>query len=174
MSEHGTQRELLLGCGSRTTKDLWLDGRRTFENLVRLDNNADHNPDVVHDLCVHPLPFPDNHFDEIHAYDVLEHLAAQGDYQFFFREFSEYWRILKPGGHFFATVPSLTSPWLWGDPSHRRVICRETLVFLSQAQYGTQVGQTKMSDFRYLYKANFECVHAEDRGGTFLFILRKA
>ena len=62
-----------MGCGSRTKKDLYLDGHQSFNNLIRLDNNSDHEPDVIHDLRVHPLPFPDETFDELHAYDVLEH-----------------------------------------------------------------------------------------------------
>lgn len=166
-------KELLLGCGSRTKKDLYINGNDTFKNLTRLDINDDHNPTIVHDLRMHPLPFADGEFDEIHAYEVLEHLAQQGDYEFFFREFSEYHRILKTGGHFFASCPAPTSPWLWGDPSHKRVISKETLVFLSQAQYVEQVGKTSMSDFRYLYKADFKVVYADEKNGTTYFILKK-
>jgi len=167
------RKELLMGCGSRTHKDLYLDGHKEFTNVIRLDNNADHKPDVIHDLTIHPLPFTDGEFDEIHAYEVLEHLAYQGDYDFFFAEFEEYWRILKAGGYFFASCPSWNSPWAFGDPSHRRIISKESLVFLQQAQYVAQVGKTKMSDFRYMYKADFQLVHAEDRDGTFFFILKK-
>lgn len=165
-------KELLLGCGSRTTKDLYISGNQDFANVVRLDINPDHKPDVVHDLTIHPLPFSSNEFDEIHAYEVLEHIADQGDYHFFFEEWSEYWRILKDGGYFFGSVPAVNSEWVWGDPSHKRVIQRESLVFLSQKQYEEQVGKTKMSDFRYLYKADFQCIHAENRNGTFYFILK--
>jgi SAM-dependent methyltransferase len=165
-------RELLLGCGSRTTKDLTVNGVKTFENVTRLDINGDHRTDVIWDLTNHPLPFPDNSFDEIHAYDVLEHLAQQGDYQFFFKEFTEYHRILKPGGFFLASVPSMTSPWAWGEPSHKRIISKESLVFLSQIEYRKQVGVTKMSDFRYLYKVDFVPVHVQDKDGTFYFVLK--
>lgn len=149
------KKELLLGCGSRTVKDIAINGNKDFDNVVRLDVNSDHKPDVIHDLRVHPLPFIDNEFDEIHAYEVLEHLAYQGDFKFFFDEFSEYARILKPGGLFFASVPMTGSPWVWGDPSHKRTIQKESLVFLSQDQYKAQVGVTPMSDFRNIYKADF-------------------
>ena len=162
-------KELLMGCGSRTEKDIYIDNPE-FENVTRLDYNADHKPDVVWDLSVHPLPFEDEEFDEIHAYEVLEHLANQGDYEFFFSEFTEYWRILKPHGKFFATVP--TGVWIWGDPSHKRAIQPETLIFLDQDQY-QQIGITSMSDFRSIYKVSFKVIHQEETNGKFYFILEK-
>ena len=163
-------KELLLGCGSRTKKQLSIGKDTEFENVTRVDINPDHNPDIICDITKHPLPFNDNEFDEIHIYDVLEHLAQQGDYKFFFEEFTEYARILKNGGHFFASVPAETSPWLWGEPSHKRVINEHTLTFLNQKLYG-QVGTTAMSDFRYIYKADFVKVYTNIIEDTFLFIL---
>jgi SAM-dependent methyltransferase len=167
-------KELLLGCGSRTVKDISFDGNKEFVNVIRLDNNADHKPDVLHDLTKHPLPFSDNEFDEIHAYEVLEHLAYQGDYEFFFREFTEYARILKPGGFFMASCPTWNCEWAWGDPSHRRVISKASLVFLNQDEYKQQVGKTPMSDFRYLYKADFKVIFLKDTPDRFYFAMQVA
>jgi predicted SAM-dependent methyltransferase len=169
----GSYRELIIGAGSRTVKDLMVSGgNKEFKDVTRLDNNEDHAPDILWNLRKHPLPFEDNSFDEIHAYEVLEHLAQQGDYEFFFSEFTEYWRILKDGGHFFASVPDRNSPWAWGDPSHKRIIQQESLVFLNQDEYKRQVGVTGMSDFRYMYKANFKPVYVDIKNGTFYFILK--
>ncbi|PKO15734.1 MAG: hypothetical protein CVU39_09430 [Chloroflexi bacterium HGW-Chloroflexi-10] len=165
-------KELIIGSGSRIVKDIFLDNKKEFINVISLDNNADHHPDVVWDLRNHPLPFEDHTFNEIHAYEVLEHLAQQGDYEFFFAEFSEYWRILKPGGLFFASVPDISSRWVWGDPSHKRVIMKESLTYLDQDEYIKQVGNTRMSDFRYLYKAHFKIGMAQTDGGTFKFVLQ--
>lgn len=155
-------KELLIGCGVRTKKDLCVNNKREFENPVRLDINEDRKPDVVHDLNVHPLPFDDNEFDEIHAYDVLEHLGSQGDYKFFFKEFTEYARILKPKGLFIASVPLYTSVWAFGDPSHTRVFCKQWLYFLDQDFYTQHVDSTQMSDFRYIYKSDFKLAYCNE------------
>lgn len=165
-------KELIIGCGSSKDKRLSADGHPLFRNPVRLDINADHKPDVVWDLNELPYPFMDNEFDEIHAYEVLEHCGTQGDYKFFFAQFSEFWRILKPNGHLLATCPSRNSAWAWGDPSHTRVLQPENLVFLSQAEYEKQVGITPMSDFRNIYKADFKTGAYQDDGESFWFVLK--
>lgn len=165
-------KSLLAGCGSKRIKMLAPGGNTEWGDLTTLDNNASHGPDVVHDLNETPYPFNADTFDEIHAYEVLEHLGRQGDYQAFFNQFAEFWRILKPDGYFCASVPLPTSVWAWADPSHTRIIPRESLVFLSQAQYAAQVGITAMSDFRHIYKADFETTFAKDHDGSLFFILK--
>lgn len=164
-------KELLIGCGSSRDKRIHVPGNNEWSNLVTLDINPDHQPDVVWDLHNLPLPFEDNTFDEIHAYEVLEHVGAQGDYKTFFAQFTEFHRILKPQGKFCATVPTPTSPWAWGDPSHTRIFAKEWLTFLRQKSYEEQVGKTSLSDFRYIYKADYEILMAHEHKDTFLFVL---
>ena len=145
-------------------------GNADWDGLVTLDHNPLHNPDVLHDLN-EPLPFDDDSCSEIHAYEVLEHLGSLGDWKFFFSQWADWWRVLVDGGRVFATVPAMDSPWLFGDPSHTRVINEEQLTFLNQPAYA-QVGTTAMSDFRDIYKADFDIEFAENQNGTFKFILR--
>lgn len=152
--------ELLMGCGSSRIKQLAVDDNHKWNKLITLDINKDHNPDIVWDLNVRPLPFDDNYFDELHCYEVLEHLGKQGDYINFFEE---YWRILKPNGIFCFSVPKHDSEWAWGDPGHTRVINRGTLIFLDQDSY-KQVGKSPISDYRYLYKGDFKFVHQQEQG----------
>lgn len=166
------KKQLLIGCGSKQDKRIYIPGDERWENLVTLDINKDHKPDVVWDLTAFPMPFDDNTFDEIHAYEVLEHTGSQGDYRFFFKQFEEFHRILKPGGTFLATVPAPTSPWAWGDPSHTRIFPKEWLTFLRQKSYEEQVGKTSLSDFRYIYTANFEPIWAEEKGDTLYFVIQ--
>lgn len=167
------KRELLIGCGSKWDKRLTADGTDQFENLTTLDHNADHAPDVVWDLNKLPLPFDTESFDEIHAYEVLEHLGQQGDYKTFFAQFTEFYRLLKMGGYFMATCPSRHSAWAWGDPSHTRILQKEQLVFLHQQNYVEQVGNTAMSDFRFIYSANFKTHWMDENQEQFKFILQK-
>lgn len=163
--------ELLIGAGSNRVKKLVYGGRSEWDALTTLDHNADHPVDVVHDLETLPLPFADDSFDEIHAYEVLEHVGRQGDWRFFFAQWTDFWRLLKPDGLFFATCPAASSPWAWGDPSHTRIIGPECLVFLSQPNYA-QVGVTPMSDFRHVYRADFDLIHSQTHGHQFEFVLR--
>lgn len=137
------------------------------------DMNADHSPDVVHDLESVPYPWPDNTFDEVHAYEVLEHLGRQGDFRSFFAQFQELWRILKPGGYLCGTSPARGSPWLWGDPGHTRSIQPESFVYLSREEYEKQVGKTAITDYRFCYSGDFRpVIMMPDCEGTFLFILK--
>lgn len=164
--------ELLLGAGTRRLKVLSLPGTPAdWTELVTLDFNSDHNPGVVHDLNVFPWPFADDTFDEVHAYEVMEHLGQQGDFKRFFADFSEIWRVLKPGGFFVGTSPAWNSPWAWGDPGHTRIMSRECLIYLDQTEY-RQIGQTPMTDYRFCYKADLEVVASEHNNGTYFYGLK--
>lgn len=168
------KRELVLGCGNAKRKVVSI-GNEGYEwgDPVFLDINPDVKPDVVHDLNVRPLPFKDEEFDEIHAYEVLEHIGMQGDYKGFFAEFDEYWRILKPGGLLVGSCPKHDSLWAWGDPSHVRIISPGTITFLSQRAYKEQCGVTPMTDFRYLWDKDFDLVMSNESEHSWFFVLQK-
>ena len=81
------------------------------------------------------LPFVSEMFDEIHAYEIIEHYGRQGDYRGFFREFGEFWRILKPGGIMAISCPMWDSPWSFGDPGHCRVFAKQSFAWLVEDHY---------------------------------------
>ena len=164
--------ELLIGSGNNLTKQLSLPGKKEWENLTTLDLDPDCQPDVIHDLADLPLPFPDESFDEIHAYEILEHVGQQGDWRLFFEQFTEFHRLLKPGGHFLATTPMWDCQWAWADPGHSRIIAPGTISFLEQKFY-KDVGENPMTDYRHVYKVDFEIVHAAEAGERFAFVLKK-
>ena len=163
--------ELLIGCGHSREKKLCLPGQKDWEFLMTLDHNPDTGCDIVHDLEVFPYPIRDNTYDEIHAYEVLEHIGDQGDHKKFFKQFEEFHRILKPGGLFLASVPTWDSMWAWGDPSHRRVINEGTISFLDQRAY-EECGSTSRTDFRYCYKADFEIIYLSKTDTNLFFVLK--
>lgn len=164
--------ELLLGAGNDWQKKIsWTDVPKDWVELVTCDVDESLQVHVHHDLNNCPWPFRDNYFDEVHAYEVMEHLGQQGDYRAFFNHFYEIWRILKPGGYFAATVPAWDSVWAWGDPGHRRVITRGSLIFLNQEEY-KQLGKTAMQDYRGVWKGDFELVGLKDENDMLAFILR--
>jgi SAM-dependent methyltransferase len=165
-------KQLLIGCGNSRRKKLTLDDTWEWEDLTTLDHDPNCGADVTHDLESLPWPFADSSFDEIHAYEVLEHLGRQGDFKSFFAHFAEIYRILKPDGVLYATVPAWDSVWAWADPSHCRVIAPESLVFLDQEQYQRQVGRTAMTDFRWLWQGDFSPVAADRVDGAFKFALQ--
>jgi predicted SAM-dependent methyltransferase len=167
------KRELLIGCGSSKDKRLTVDGSWTFDDPTTLDYNSDHATDVVWDLHNLPLPFDAESFDEIHAYEVLEHVGQQGDYKTFFNQFTEFHRLLKAGGYFMGICPSRHSAWAWGDPSHTRVLQKEHLHFLSQKNYDEEVGVTPMSDFRNIYQEDFSIHWLKEDAEKLKFILKK-
>ncbi len=60
-----------------------------------------------------PLPFPDNSFDIIVAYNVLEHLSPIiDDKEMWLERFNEFYRILKPNGVIDAIVPHFTNGFI--------------------------------------------------------------
>lgn len=164
--------ELLIGCGHDRRKKVSFEGIPSeWTDLTTLDIDPGVKPDVTHDLDVLPLPFADDTFDEIHAYECLEHCGRQGDWRFFFDQFAEFWRILKPGGYFVATVPMWDSPWAWADPGHTRVIAKNSLIFLNQEEY-QQAGETSMTDYRPWWKGNLVTVAVQETEHQLAFVLK--
>lgn len=164
---------LLLGAGNSRKKKIVheLTPDKEFKDLVTLDIDGDSSPDIIHDLDELPYPLRDSHFDEIHAYEVLEHCGTQGDVKFFFDQFNEFHRILKPGGLFCGSVPHYQSIWAFGDPGHRRVLPPTVFNYLVEAFYD-QLGKTPCADYRGLIKGYWKSIGIQE-GEQVFFLLQK-
>ena len=88
-------------------------GRKRLGEAVNLDISPDVGADVVHDLNAAPWPFASDTFDEVHAYDVLEHV------QDVVSALEEIHRICRPGAVLHATVPHFSSANAFTDVTHR-------------------------------------------------------
>jgi SAM-dependent methyltransferase len=80
---------------------------------VNVDLRASTRPDVVHDLNLRPWPFDDNAFDEVVAYDVIEHLDDV------VATMEEIHRVSAAGGVVKVTVPHFSSSNAFTDITHR-------------------------------------------------------
>jgi len=172
-------KALMLGSGFSEMKRRYTHTDTQVDEWTSLDMNPDCNPDVLFELNTieqgATLPFENNTFDEIHAYEVLEHYGTQGDYKGFFRGMKELWRILKPNGFLFGTCPLWNVMWSWGDPGHCRVITYGTLSYLCHDMY-EDLGKTAATDYsRYIDPCWWEVAHMEEKKeiGGLCFVLRK-
>lgn len=95
------------------------------EGITEKDGHVCRN--VICAIGFDPIPLEDNSVDKIRASQFIEHLPGM----IWYREdgewkhhnprvymMSEAWRILKPGGEFWANFPTCTSNAMHQDPSH--------------------------------------------------------
>ena len=82
------------------------------------------------DLTIEPIPFQDNAFDFITAFDFLEHVPRviyAPNHRFPFVELmNEIWRTLKPNAYFLSFTPVFPYSAIYRDPTHVNVITHET------------------------------------------------
>ncbi len=88
-------------------------GRKPMPDAVNLDISDRVGADVVHDLNQAPWPFEAGTFDEIHAYDVLEHVADVP------AVLDEIHRIARAGAVVHITLPHFSSANAFTDVTHR-------------------------------------------------------
>ncbi|MEY4884593.1 MAG: hypothetical protein RIS34_2447 [Pseudomonadota bacterium] len=135
MSESGrdtVRRHLDLGCGIKPRNPY--DCPELYGIDIRDGLSA---PGVVRivaaNLSVQSIPFADSHFDSLSAYDFLEHVPraaldySSGTTHFpFVALMNEVWRVLKPGGTFYAVTPAYPHEKAFRDPTHVNVLAAKS------------------------------------------------
>lgn len=84
------------------------------------------------DLITGNIPYPDNYFDSVSAFDFFEHIPRQivshegGVKNSFVDLMSEIHRILVPGGVLLAVTPAAPHHAAFSDPTHVNYITEHT------------------------------------------------
>ena len=84
-------------------------------------------------VVLDPIPYPDNSFGSVSAYDFIEHVPrllttpdGGGTWFPFINLMNEIWRVLAPGGKLYALTPAFPSPAAVVDPTHVNIITERT------------------------------------------------
>jgi len=114
--------------------ELGVGGQPHPEATVRHDLRR-HSPwiDVAHDLNQIPWPWDDESFEQVLAFDVMEHLDLK-----IVIWMNEVHRILVPNGLFTLRAPVDGGPRAWSDPTHQRVWAVDTFEYFDPA---TEMGR---------------------------------
>jgi SAM-dependent methyltransferase len=84
-------------------------------------------------VTLDPIPYPDAQFGSVSAFDFVEHVPrilptpdGRGTCFPFIRLMNEVWRVLAPGGRFYALTPAYPHPEAFQDPTHVNIITERT------------------------------------------------
>ncbi len=130
-----------LGPGHSLRNPFDCDSARGVDVRANLDEGI-----VAADLITEPIPFADNFFDFITAYDFLEHiprlLYLPQRRLPFVELMNEVHRVLKPRGIFFSHTPIYPYASAFRDPTHVNFLTVETfpLYFDDQNRWGSIYG----------------------------------
>jgi len=117
-----------IGCG-----DFKPDG------FIGLDKRKLSCVDIVHDAEVIPYPINNETFDIIRVAHLIEHLLPNKIIDIM----NEWWRILKPQGKLYITMPLGGSKRFWLDPTHIHAWIPETATYFDSDYPLYQVYQPK-------------------------------
>jgi SAM-dependent methyltransferase len=154
LTEASAHRHLDLGCGAKP--------RNPYQraDLYGVDLGANNAESAITlkaaNLSLQPIPFPSDHFASVSAYDFLEHVprvltTSDGrDTRFPFVELmNEIWRVLVPGGLFYAQTPAYPHAAAFQDPTHVNIITDYTHSYF--------VRPTLLASM-YGFRGEFECL----------------
>jgi SAM-dependent methyltransferase len=88
-------------------------------------------------LISQKIPYPDNYFDSISAFDFIEHvpriwIKSENETIFpFINLMNEIYRVLKNNGVFLAITPAYPSNQAFQDPTHVNFITKRTAKYFS-------------------------------------------
>ena len=152
-----TTKHLDIGCGSNPRNPFDCDELHAIDIIGQIDTNGNQIvPSDVHALygrniieknpgnfyytqgnaVLDQLPFDNNLFDSVSAYDFIEHIprliTEKNNIRFPFIEFmNEAYRVLKPNGVFYAITPCYPREEIFVDPTHVNFITKGTYKYFT-------------------------------------------
>lgn len=139
-------RHLDLGCGKRPRNPY---GRSELHGIdVRPAPDGVDFQHRVANLTLEPIPYGDESFGSVSAYDFIEHIPrilpapdGHGTVFPFIRLMNEIWRVLVPGGRLYALTPAFPHAEAFTDPTHVNIITEGTHeYFCGDAPLGRMYG----------------------------------
>jgi SAM-dependent methyltransferase len=120
-----------LGCGSKPRNPYSFSELYGCDIRSPLDFKA--HADFTYaqaNLTIEKIPFPDNFFNSLSAYDFIEHiprvLYLPERRNSFVELMNEVWRVLVVGGKFISVTPAYPNPAAFVDPTHVNIITEQT------------------------------------------------
>ena len=162
-------KTLDLGCGSMIKNPFGAYETYGIDLLTRPDIPKNIS---IADLAVEAIPFPNEFFDYVTAYDFLEHIPrlvfCPERRNSFVELMNEIHRVLKPGGLFLSKTPMYPHPSAFVDPTHVNVMTKETIPL-----YFTNSINVKPWAVDYGFKGCFSFENIEDHQSHILITIKK-
>ncbi len=130
-------KNLDLGCGANPRNPY------NYDELYGVDIVERHES-IIQDfhykstnVILENIPFEDNFFDSVSAFDFIEHVPrlifSNGNIVFPFIELmNEIYRVLKPGGKFYAITPVYPKESVFVDPTHVNFVTRNSFKYFTK------------------------------------------
>ena len=136
-----TTKHLDIGCGSNPRNPFACD------ELYGVDIIKQEVSDFIYEQCnvvLEPLPFKESTFNSVSAYDLLEHIPRfaiinnQTTFPFILL-MNEIYRVLKPGGTFYAITPCYPRDEVFVDPTHINIITNKTHTYFTSSKHSARM-----------------------------------
>lgn len=123
-------KSLDLGCGDNPQNPFLADQLFGIDAIRTSQSGATAEIKKA-DLSISEIPYPDNFFDFVTAFDFIEHIPRliyiNNQPRFsFIHLMNEIHRVLIKGGTFHSVTPAFPSPKAFQDPTHVNIITEDT------------------------------------------------